>query len=174
MQSRPSSTYVFLLSQKKMQGCTIIVSKMVENRLATNMKQASLKDFLGKNFKRNIIDYKQSNIFYFFFFFFFFQFLSYFFSFSNGSILTKYCISGTFNNRNHFLRSFTELTVYVKNKHKGNKTKTKSSKPKLLKTLNMNQGSWFTDFFRGWSLQNADFRNKQKLVTMGEVFSFCN
>ena len=29
--------------------------------------------------------------------------------------------------------------VYVQNKHKGNKTKTRSMKPKLLKTLNMNQ-----------------------------------
>ena len=29
--------------------------------------------------------------------------------------------------------------MYVQNKHKGNKTKIKSMKPKLLKTLNMNQ-----------------------------------
>ena len=62
-----------------MQGCTIIVSKMVENRLATNMKQASLKDFLGKNFKRNMIDDKQSNIYDFFFFFFFSVFILFLF-----------------------------------------------------------------------------------------------
>ena len=29
--------------------------------------------------------------------------------------------------------------VYVQNKHEGNKTKTKSMRPELLKTLNMNQ-----------------------------------
>ena len=56
----------FSAESKEMQGCTIIVSRMVENRLATNMKQASLKDLLGKNFKRNMIDDKQSNIYIFF------------------------------------------------------------------------------------------------------------
>ena len=56
----------FSAESKEMQGCTIIVSRMVENRLATNMKQASLKDLSGKNFKRNMIDDKQSNIYIFF------------------------------------------------------------------------------------------------------------
>ena len=32
----------------------------------------------------------------------------------------------------------TKKNVYVQNKHKRNKTKTKSMKPKLLKALNMN------------------------------------
>ena len=32
-----------------------------------------------------------------------------------------------------------EKNLYLQNKHKGNKTKTKSMKPKLLKTLKMNQ-----------------------------------
>ena len=37
---------------------------------------------------------------------------------------------------------------YVQNKHKGNKTKTKPVKPKLLKTFHLNefQASWSSDF----------------------------
>ena len=33
---------------------------------------------------------------------------------------------------------FFTRKIYVQNKHKGNKTKTKAMKAKLLKTLNMN------------------------------------
>ena len=45
-----------------MQGCTIKILGIVKNELPKNMKQASIKYFLCKNFKRNMIDDKQSNI----------------------------------------------------------------------------------------------------------------
>ena len=39
----------------------------------------------------------------------------------------------------NWLVPFFARKIYVQNKHKGNETKTKSMKPKLLKTLNVNQ-----------------------------------
>ena len=44
--------------------------------------------------------------------------------------------------------TFLARKIFIQNKHKGNRTKTKSTKSKLLKILNMNQfwASWSSDF----------------------------
>ena len=53
---------------------------------------------------------------------------------------------------NEIIEIIFAIKIFVQNKHKGNKTKTMPMKPKLLKTLNMNQfwaSSWTSNFIKG-------------------------
>ena len=66
---------------------------------------------------------------------------------------------------------FFAKKMYVQSKHKGNKTKTKSMKPKMLKTLNMNQfyASWSSDLQGIITLENQTLKNSQQFVTVNKI-----
>ena len=59
---------------------------------------------------------------------------------------------------------FAEI-IYVQNKHKGNKIKTSTIKPKMLKTLNMNRfyASWSFDLQGPIKIENQNLKNGKYL-----------